>query len=58
MECFMKNGYNCVKLAALNRCCLYLQGINLSDITTGYGVQLKRSIYFGKHSESLKTDYI
>ena len=37
---------------------MYLIVINLSDITNGDGVRLKRSSYFGKTNECLKIEYI
>ena len=47
MQCFINNGIHGYQLAAVNQCRLYLKAILLSDISTGDGMFIDRTIYNG-----------
>ena len=47
IQCFIDNGLYGSQLASINRCQLYLQVLNLSDITKGDGLRIDKSSYSG-----------
>ena len=57
MDYFISNGYHGIQLAAINRCRLYLQVINLSDITIGEGKRIQYTSYHRICNTIMKTEY-
>ena len=56
MQCFIDNGFQGVQLVSINRCCLYLQVIHLSDITTDVGYRIDKLNYTGSINTCLHTE--
>ena len=58
MQCFIDNIYQGLKLASINRGRLYLQVINLLDITTGHGYHIERSSYTELKNQCVYLEYL